>query len=177
MSDSERPHLDHGPRPPRLVPLGEALAANTAVVVGDVSLGAQVSVWYGAVIRGDCAPISIGRLTNVQDTAVLHADTDVPLSIGEAVTIGHAAVVHGSAVGDRCLIGIGATVLGRSVIGDECIIAAGTVVKEGDVIPPRSLVAGVPGKVRRQVTDEELATFAGHAQHYWELAQGHRGEA
>lgn len=174
---SDRPRLDHGPRPPRLVPLGEALAANTAVVMGDVTLGAQVSIWYGAVVRGDCAAITIGRLTNVQDTAVLHADTGVPLTIGEEVTIGHAAVVHGSEVGDRCLIGIGATVLGRSVIGAECIIAAGAVVKEGDVIPPRSLVAGVPGKVRRQVSDDELAGFHHHARTYWDLAQEHRGDA
>lgn len=159
---------------PHLLPLGEALVAHDAVVCGQVSLGARASVWYGCVVRGDCARITVGDYTNVQDGAVIHADTDVPNDIGSHVTIGHNAMVHGRRVGDRTLIGIGAIVLGGAEIGEECIIAAGAVVKEGAVIPPRSLVAGVPGKVLREVSDEQVAEFVGHAEHYWHLAQTHR---
>jgi carbonic anhydrase/acetyltransferase-like protein (isoleucine patch superfamily) len=158
---------------PHLALRGEAYVASTAVVIGNVTLGKDVSIWYGAVVRGDCDAITIGALTNVQDTAVVHADTGVPNDIGEACVIGHAAVVHGRRVGNRCLIGIGAVILGRSEIGDECIIAAGAVVKEGAIIPPRSLVAGVPGKVLRQVSDEEVAQLREHASTYLQLAVGH----
>ncbi len=153
---------------------GEALVANNAVVLGDASLADHVSVWYGCVIRGDCDRITVGAWTNVQDLAVIHSDTGVPNDIGAHCTLGHHAMVHGRRVGDRVLIGIGAIVLGGAEIGDECIIAAGTVVKERAQIPPRSLVAGVPGKVVRQVSDEEVATFVGHAEHYWQLALAHR---
>jgi carbonic anhydrase/acetyltransferase-like protein (isoleucine patch superfamily) len=125
------------------------------------------------VIRGDCARITIGALTNVQDGAVIHADTGVPNDIGAGITIGHGAVVHGRRVGDGCLIGIKAVILGGADIGAGCIIAAGTVVKENAVIPPRSLVAGVPGKIMRTVTDAELEQFRGHAAHYLELALSH----
>ncbi len=159
--------------PPHLYPWHGSFLASTAVVTGDVVLGRGCSVWYGAVLRGDCAPIRVGELTNVQDLVVIHADTDVPNEIGSEVTIGHGAVVHGRRVGDRCLIGIGAILLGRSEVADGCIIAAGAVVKEGARIPPRSLVAGVPGKVVREVRPEELAELVGHAAHYLELARGH----
>ncbi len=152
---------------------GEALIASTAVVCGDVTLGRDASVWYGAVVRGDCAPIRIGARTNVQDNAVIHSDTGVPNDIGADCTIGHLAMVHGRRLGDRCLVGIGAVILGGAEIGDECIIAAGAVVKENARIPPRSLVAGVPGKIMRAVRDDEAAHFAGHATHYVEIAQGH----
>lgn len=167
-------HHAQSPAGPRvLVPHGDALVASTASVMGAVQLGAQVSVWYGAVLRGDCAPITLGPLTNVQDGAVIHADTGVPNEIGSGCTIGHQATVHGRRVGDRCLIGIGAIILGRSEIGDECIVAAGAVVREGMIVPRRSLVAGVPAKVVRAVSDEEAAAFAHHAHTYWELAQKH----
>ncbi len=149
------------------------MLASTAVVCGDVALGRDVSVWYGTVIRGDCAPISIGTGTNVQDNAVVHTDTGVPNDIGRWVTIGHAAIVHGRRVGDGCLIGIGAIVLGGSEIGDGCVIAAGALVKENARIPPRSLVAGVPGKIIRSVSDEQIAEFQEHARHYVEIARGH----
>lgn len=164
MTRADLPHL-------RLV--GEAYVAGNATVIGDVHLGRGCSVWYGSVVRGDCAPIRIGDLTNVQDLAVIHADTDVPNDIGAEVTIGHRAVVHGRRVGDRCLIGIGAILLGRSEIGDGCIIAAGAVVKEGAIIPARSLVAGVPAKVMRAVRPDELEAFVHHAAHYLELARSH----
>jgi carbonic anhydrase/acetyltransferase-like protein (isoleucine patch superfamily) len=152
---------------------GAALVACTAVLWGDVTLGQDASLWYGTVVRGDCAPITIGELTNVQDNAVVHSDTGVPNDIGAACTIGHLAMVHGRRVGDRCLIGIGAVILGCAEIGDECIIAAGAVVKERAVIPARSLVAGVPAKVIRTVSDEEAAGLAGHAEHYLEIARRH----
>lgn len=165
---------DPGPPPALLRAWGAALVAHNATLLGAVTLGPRASVWYGAVIRGDCAPISVGELTNVQDGAVIHADTGVPNDIGAQVTIGHGAVVHGRRVGDRCLIGIGAIVLGGAELGDDCIVAAGAVVKEGARIPPRSLLAGVPAKVMRSVRDDEVAAFSAHALHYWELAQGHR---
>jgi carbonic anhydrase/acetyltransferase-like protein (isoleucine patch superfamily) len=154
--------------------VGTAMLASTAVVYGDVTLGDEVSIWYGAVVRGDCAPISIGDRTNVQDLVMVHADTGIPLDIGCEVTIGHSAVVHGRRVGDRCLIGIGAKLLGRCEIGEGSVIAAGALVKEGAMIPPRSLVVGVPGKIVRQVSDEELAEFAAHARTYVTLAAQHR---
>jgi len=167
------PHA-HGPVPPELLPLGDALVASNAVVCGDVDLGKAASVWYGCVLRGDCDRITVGEMSNVQDLSVLHADTGVPNDIGAHVTIGHGAMVHGRRVGDLCLIGIKAVILGRAEIGDGCIIAAGAVVKEGAIIPPRSLVAGVPGKVLRTVSEEEVRELRGHAEHYWELAQSHR---
>jgi carbonic anhydrase/acetyltransferase-like protein (isoleucine patch superfamily) len=158
---------------PRLLRRGEAYVASTAVVIGDVTLGKGASVWYGAIIRGDCAPITIGPLTNVQDGAVIHSDTGVPNDVGAGITIGHGAVVHGRRVGDGCLIGIKAVILGGADIGAGCIIAAGAVVKENAVIPPRSLVAGVPAKVMRAVSDAELEQLRGHAAHYLELALTH----
>jgi len=158
---------------PRMLRRGDAYVASTAVITDDVLLGKDVSVWYGAVIRGDCARITIGALTNVQDGAVIHADTGVPNDIGSGITIGHGAVVHGRRVGDGCLIGIKAVILGGADIGAGCIIAAGAVVKENAVIPPRSLVAGVPAKIMRQVSDAELELFRGHAAHYLELARAH----
>ncbi|MFT7464741.1 MAG: carbonic anhydrase/acetyltransferase-like protein (isoleucine patch superfamily) [Pseudohongiellaceae bacterium] len=175
MTSGERQPQDlrHGPSYPAMVSLGEALAATTAVIWGDVTLGAEVNVWYGAVIRGDCAPITVGARTNVQDLAVLHADTGVPLDVGCDVTIGHSAIVHGRRVGDCCLIGIGAKVLGRSEIGAGSVIAAGAVIREGAIIPPRSLVAGVPGRVMREVSDEELALYTSHAATYIALAKRH----
>ena len=157
----------------RLVPRGEAWVASTAVVTDDVVLGRDCSVWYGVVIRGDCAQITIGELTNVQDNSVVHADTGVPNDIGAEVTIGHGAVVHGRRIGDGCLIGIKAVILGGAEIGAGCIIAAGAVVMERAVIPPRSLVAGVPARVLRAVSDAEVATLREHARHYLELARHH----
>lgn len=172
--DREPQLLCHGPVRPEMLPIGRALVASTAVVCGDVTLGADVSIWYGAVVRGDCAPITIGDGTNVQDLVVIHADTGISVEVGSGVTIGHSAVVHGRRVGDGCLIGIGAKLLGRSEIGEGSVIAAGAVVREGTVIPPRSLVAGVPGKIMRQVSDDELAEFASHAATYVALAASHR---
>ncbi|CAG0933696.1 serine O-acetyltransferase [Thermoflexales bacterium] len=137
-----------------------------AVVLGDVRLGALSSVWYNAVLRGDTETISIGPRTNVQDGAVLHVDAGVPCQIGSGVTIGHGAVVHGAFVEDDVLIGIGAIVLSGARISRDCIIGAGSLVTGHSVIPPRSMVLGVPGRVVRQLTEEEVQSIRAAAEHY-----------
>jgi carbonic anhydrase/acetyltransferase-like protein (isoleucine patch superfamily) len=145
---------------------GGAFKAVNAIVTGDVTLGPDVGIWFGCVVRGDDAPLSIGRRTNVQDLTMIHADTGVPNSIGEEVTIGHRCVLHGAQVGDRCLIGMGAILLGGSVVGDESLVAAGAVVKQDFAVPPRSLVAGVPARVIRELTADEVASFRASAEGY-----------
>ena len=147
--------------------------ADTARVVGEVSLGADVSVWYGAVVRGDVAPIVIGNGTNVQDNAVVHCDHLYANVIGENVTIGHGAIVHGECVGDGTLIGMGAIVMGRSRIGRDCLIAAGAVVPPGLEVPDGSVVMGVPGKVTRRVSNDDLAYLRKLPPHYARLARTH----
>lgn len=145
---------------------GGAFVASNAILTGDVTLGPDVGIWFGCVLRGDDAPLTVGARTNIQDLTMIHADTGVPNVIGEECTIGHRVVLHGARVGDRCLIGMGAILLGGSVIGDESLIAAGAVVKEGFVVPPRSLVVGLPGKVIRTLTDADIAAFRASAQGY-----------
>ena len=145
---------------------GGAWKAFNAVVTGDVTLGEDVGIWFQCVVRGDDAPLTIGRRTNVQDLTMVHADPGVPNTIGEEVTIGHRCVLHGARVGDRALIGMGAILLGGSVVGDECIVAAGTVLKEGFEVPPRTLVAGVPGRIVRAVSADEVEAFARSAEGY-----------
>jgi len=138
------------------------------VVLGDVRIGAQSSVWYNAVLRGDTDTITIGPRTNVQDGAVIHVDAGMPCSIGVGVTIGHRAVVHGALIEDDVLIGIGAIVLSGARIGHDCIIGAGSLVTGHSVIPPRSMVLGVPGRVVRQLTDEEVQSIRAAAEYYVE---------
>lgn len=145
---------------------GGAFVAANAVVTGDVTLAEDVGIWFGCVVRGDDAPLSIGRRTNVQDLTMVHADTGVPNVIGEEVTIGHRCVLHGARIEDRCLVGMGAVLLGGSVIGAESLVAAGAVVKEDFVVPPRSLVAGVPAKILRSITDAEVAKIRESAEGY-----------
>jgi carbonic anhydrase/acetyltransferase-like protein (isoleucine patch superfamily) len=147
--------------------------ADNAMVVGDVTIGELVSFWFNAVVRGDVAPVTIGRGTNVQDCAVIHCDTDVPNHIGENVIIGHSAIVHGVSVGDGSLIGMSATVLGGSNIGKNCLIAAGALVPQGMEVPDGMTVMGVPGKIVRPVREEELKYMRWLANHYIELAQKH----
>jgi carbonic anhydrase/acetyltransferase-like protein (isoleucine patch superfamily) len=151
----------------------DVFLADTARVLGEVSLGPQVSVWYGAVIRGDVAPVSIGAGSNIQDNAVVHCDTDQPNVIGADVVVGHGAIVHGRAVGDGSLIGMGATVLGGTVIGSRCLIAAGAVVPPNMVVPDEHVVMGVPGKVARPINDKERKYLDWLAPHYVELARRH----
>ena len=145
---------------------GGAFAAVNAILTGDVELGEDANVWFGCVVRGDDAPLRIGRRSNVQDLTMIHADPGVPNVIGEEVTIGHRCVLHGAAVEDRCLIGMGAVLLGGSRIGAGSIVGAGAVVKEGFEVPPRSLVVGLPARVVREVTDEQLEMIRRSAQGY-----------
>jgi carbonic anhydrase/acetyltransferase-like protein (isoleucine patch superfamily) len=126
---------------------GGAYKARNAIVTGDVTLGEDVGIWFGCVLRGDDAPLIVGRRTNIQDLTMVHADHGVPNVIGEECTVGHRCVLHGARIGDRCLIGMGAILLGGCEIGAGSIVAAGAVVKENAIIPPRSLVVGVPGRV------------------------------
>lgn len=151
-----------------------AWVAPTAAVIGRVRIGAQTGVFYGAVARGDSSTISIGSGSNLQDGVVVHADPDFPATIGSGVSVGHAAVLHGCTVEDDCLIGMGAIVLNGAVIGAGSMVAAGAVVLEGTRVPPGSLVAGVPGKVRRELTAEEREGLLHNATHYVELTAGHR---
>lgn len=161
----------------RLVGFGEAFIADNAVVLGRVKLGTGSSVWYGAVIRGDLASITIGEKTNVQDLCVIHCDPGEDLVVGCRVTIGHHAMVHAREVGDDSLIGIGAILLARSRIGPGSIIAAGAVVREGSEIPERSIVVGVPGRIIGTVTEEQLRENRERAERYYQLALRHsRGD-
>ncbi|HLL90691.1 MAG TPA: gamma carbonic anhydrase family protein [Tepidisphaeraceae bacterium] len=151
--------------------------SHTAVVVGDVSAGEHASFWFGAVVRGDVAPVTIGRRTNVQDNAVVHCDTGVPNVIEADVVIGHGAIVHGMFVGQGSLIGMGSTVLSRTRIGRECLVAAGAVVPPDLVVPDRMVVMGVPGKIVRPVKESELEYMQWLRSHYVELAEKYvRGE-
>ncbi|MFC3578200.1 gamma carbonic anhydrase family protein [Streptomyces yaanensis] len=152
----------------------EAFAAPTSVVIGDVTLRAGASVWYGAVLRADCGPIVVGAHSNVQDNCTLHVDPGFPISIGERVSIGHNAVVHGATVEDDCLIGMGATVLNGAVIGAGSLVAAQALVPQGMRVPPGSLVAGVPAKVKRELTAEEREGISLNGTMYAELAKAHR---
>lgn len=156
----------------------EAFVAETGVVVGDVSIGEGSSIWYNAVLRGDMNFITVGKYTNVQDNASLHLDSNDPLIIGDYVTIGHSAIVHGCTIGDNCLIGMGSIILNGAVVGDNCIIGAGSLVTQGQIIPDNSLVMGSPGKVKRQVNEEEIETVRKNAIRYEKLwREEHKGEA
>ncbi|MYB76665.1 MAG: gamma carbonic anhydrase family protein [Chloroflexi bacterium] len=149
--------------------------AENAYVIGDVELGDYASVWYGAVLRGDFAPIVIGSHTSIQENCVVHTDHGFPSKVGSHVTTGHTAVIHGASVGDHCIIGMGALLLNGASVGPESIVGAGAVLAEGKEFPARSLVLGVPGKLLREVTDQELAriysnaeTYLGYAREYLE---------
>ncbi|HDN79969.1 MAG: gamma carbonic anhydrase family protein [Chloroflexi bacterium] len=152
-----------------------AFIAPGAIIIGDVTVGPESSIWFGTVIRGDIAPVIVGRGSNIQDGAVVHVDIDQPTVIGDGVTIGHGAIVHGCTIGDNVLIGIRAVVLSRAVIGENCIIGAGAVIPEGTVIPPNSVVLGVPGRVVKEVTPEVRERIRSYAEHYREYARIYRG--
>jgi len=148
--------------------LGENVyVADTALVIGDVILGDESSVWFHSVLRADINNIRIGKRTNIQDNCVLHVDFDTySVDIGDEVTIGHNATIHGCTIESRVLIGMGAIVLSGSTIETGAIVAAGAVVRENQVVPTRTLVAGVPAKPVRKITDEEFDTIVSSAQHY-----------
>ena len=148
-----------------------AFVAHNAEVAGKISIAAGASIWFSATLRGDMEGIEIGENSNVQDSATLHVEHDRKCVVGRNVTIGHNAVVHACTVGDECLIGMGAIVLSGAVIGDGSIIGAGALVTEGKEIPPRSLVVGSPGKVIRQVSDEQIEKIMANAKEYCGLAK------
>jgi carbonic anhydrase/acetyltransferase-like protein (isoleucine patch superfamily) len=139
---------------------GTFWVAPNATVLGNVEIGVDASVWFNTVIRGDNERITIGARSNVQDGCVLHTDPGFPLTIGPDSTVGHMVMLHGCTIGSRALIGIGAIILNGAVIGDDCLIGAGALVPEGKVIPPRSVVMGAPGKIMRELTDQDTARIA-----------------
>lgn len=148
-----------------------AFVAPNAAVIGDVEIGEDSSVWFGTVVRGDLAPIRIGARTNIQDNCVLHVDADEPVSIADEVTIGHSAIVHGCTIGRGALIGMGSRILGGAVVGEYSLVGAGAVVSEGMVIPPRTLVLGIPARAKRPLTDDDLARLDLGWQHYVEYKE------
>jgi gamma-carbonic anhydrase len=144
-----------------------AYVDESAQVIGDVEIGPESSIWMGAVVRGDVNVIRIGARSNVQDGTIVHVMHEThPTRIGDDVTIGHAAVVHGCTIANRVLVGMSATILNGAVIGEDSIVAAGSLVTEGMVVPPRSMVMGVPAKVRRPLTDAEVASILDFSQNY-----------
>lgn len=148
--------------------------APNATVIGDVRLAENVSIWWNAVLRGDNDPITIGANSNIQDGSVLHTDEGVPMQIGRDVTVGHLVMLHGCTIGEGSLIGIKSVILNGAVIGKGCLIGANTLIPEGKVIPDGSLVMGSPGKVVRELTDEQVARIAHSAAHYVGNAQRYR---
>lgn len=157
---------------PRIEP--SAFVASNATVVGDVEIGPDSSVWFGAVIRADIESIRIGARTNIQDGCILHADPGYPIQIGDNVTVGHGAIIHGATVAECCLIGMHATLLNGAVIGANSIVGAGAMVAEDTVIPPNSLVVGVPAKVKKQLEPEQAGDNCDSAQRYVEYARAYR---
>jgi carbonic anhydrase/acetyltransferase-like protein (isoleucine patch superfamily) len=143
-----------------------AWVADTAQVMGAISLAAHTSVWFGAVLRGDTETIQIGEGSNVQDLAVIHADIGLPVVVGKHVTVGHQVMLHGCTIGDESLIGIGAVVLNGARIGRHCVVGAGSVVTEGKEFPDGSLIMGTPAKVVRQLTPEQIEGLRMSAKHY-----------
>jgi carbonic anhydrase/acetyltransferase-like protein (isoleucine patch superfamily) len=158
--------------------LGERVYVDaSAQVIGDVELGDHASVWMNAVVRGDVHSIRIGPYSNIQDNCVVHVFKALhPTVVADHVTVGHSVTLHGCRIDSYCLIGMGATILNGAHVGEECIIAAGTLVPEGMVIPPRSLVMGLPAKFRRQLTDEEREGIRLYAANYYEYKESYLAE-
>lgn len=146
-----------------------AFVHESSRVIGDVEIGEDASVWCFSVLRGDMAPIRIGKRSSVQDATVMHGSLDAPVVVGDDVTIGHSAVIHACSIGRGTLVGMGAIILSDAKIGTECIIGAGAVVTEKKIIPDRSIVMGVPGKIVRQATDDDIKRVAWNARHYVQL--------
>jgi carbonic anhydrase/acetyltransferase-like protein (isoleucine patch superfamily) len=148
-----------------------AFAAENAVIIGDVTIGAESSVWYGCVIRGDRSPVVVGKRCNIQDGAIIHEDPEYSVRIGDDVSLGHGAIVHGATLGDRVLVGIRAVVLNGAVIGSDCVIGAGCVVTPGSIVPDGSVVMGLPGRVVRQAREDDLALIKRTAVNYVRLSR------
>ncbi|MBN2329497.1 MAG: gamma carbonic anhydrase family protein [Candidatus Omnitrophica bacterium] len=164
------PYLDYAPV------IGEDVyIAPTAAVIGRTRLGDRVSVWFGAVLRGDIAAVEVGRDSNIQDLCVLHVGSEDPCIVGERVVVGHRAILHGCRIGNDCLIGMGAIVLNGAAVGEGSLIGAGALVTEGSVIPPRSLALGSPAKVVRALREDEWKRHAEFAVKYAGIARNYRG--
>lgn len=159
---------------PALPSSGNYWVAENAQVMGNVILQENASVWYGAVVRGDNDPITIGENSNIQDGSVLHTDIGMPLTIGRDVTVGHMVMLHGCTIGDETLIGIGSTILNGAKIGRNCIIGAHALIPEGKEIPDNSLVMGAPGKVVKEVSEHQTQVIRMSAHHYVENWKRHR---
>jgi len=153
---------------------GVRFVAPTATVTGDVTLGDETGIWFGAVLRGDRDRIEIGAGSNVQDNAVVHTSSGYPARIGREVSVGHGAILHGCTIGDRVLVGMGAIVMNGAVVGEDSIIAAGAVVTEGTVIPPGSVVMGVPAKVVKEITPVQKEGIRKNAERYIGLAKSYQ---
>ncbi len=151
-----------------------AWVADSAQVIGAVTLGPDASVWFGTVVRGDTEEITIGAGSNIQDASVLHADHGMPLVVGERVTVGHQVMLHGCTIGDESLIGIGAVILNGAKIGRNCLVGAGALVTEGKEFPDGSMILGSPAKVVRQLSPEQIEGLRRSAQHYIDNAQRFR---
>ncbi len=157
---------------PRIHPT--AFIHDSAELIGRVTIGKKASIWPTVVLRGDIERITIGEGSNIQDGSLFHTSRGIPVVLGKGVTVGHGAIVHGARIGDYCLIGMGAILLDGCVIGKECLIGAGALVSEGAVIPPRSLVLGLPGRVKRPLNREELALLHKRPKDYVRYARQHR---
>ncbi len=153
---------------------GRYWVAENATVLGRVILGSGASIWYNCVLRGDNDPITIGAGSNIQDGTIIHTDVGIPCTVGAGVTVGHRAMLHGCTIGDGSLIGIGATVLNRAVIGKNCIIGAHALIPEGKEIPDNSLVMGAPGKVVKEISEQQAKMLELSALHYVDNAERHR---
>ena len=153
---------------------GTTFIAPNATVCGDVTIGEYSAVWFGAVVRADKDRIAIGNRSNIQDNCVVHTSAGHPVVIGDQVSVGHGAILHGCTIRDRVLVGMGSIVLNGALIGEDCIIGAGAVVTEGSVIPPCSVVIGVPGKIRKEVDEDQRAQIIRNAESYIELAERYR---
>jgi carbonic anhydrase/acetyltransferase-like protein (isoleucine patch superfamily) len=172
MTVLEQKRMSLGGRKPVIHP--EAWSADNATIIGSVTLQARASVWYASVLRADGDTITVGADSNIQDGCVLHADPGFPVEVGERVSVGHRAILHGCHIGDESLIGMGAVVLNGARIGPGCLVAAGAVVLEDATFEPGTLIAGVPAKARRQLTDDERAGIRANAERYLELARVHQ---
>ena len=148
--------------------------ASNATVAGDVAIGPGSSVWFGAVLRGDEASITIGERSNIQDNATVHCDRGVPVIVGNDVTVGHNAILHSCVIGDGCVVGMGAVVLNGATVGEGCIVAAGAVVRAGSIIAPRTLVAGIPAEPKKSLSEEAIASGLANAREYVRLGQSYR---
>jgi carbonic anhydrase/acetyltransferase-like protein (isoleucine patch superfamily) len=168
------PILTLGERRPQLHQ--ECWVADNATVIGSVAIERHASVWFNCVLRGDNDPITVGEGSNIQDGSVLHTDPGIRLTVGPKVTVGHMAMLHGCTIGEGSLIGIKAVILNGAVIGKHCLVGANSLIPEGKVIPERSLVVGSPGKVVRELSDEDVARLAASAAHYVENWQRYRRE-